>query len=205
MLRFLDVANAVSLAGLGAALGCALLAASGRPAYAIAALIVAGLCDLFDGAIARRLARTAEQRQFGARLDSLVDACAFGLAPAVLCASLGLRHPAELVLVFALLFACVWRLAYFDTVGLTATEGRPSYIGLPTTYVALVLPVTLLAGFIGPTALRTATCVAAAALAVAMVSPLRIPKPGGAWYGVFLLLAVVLIGIYTLLADRFAA
>ena len=205
VLRFFDVANALTLSGLAASLACALLSASGRAAYAVVALIAAGLCDFFDGAVARRLARTDEQRDFGGHLDSVVDACAFGLAPAVLLYSIGLRSIAELALLLALASAAVWRLAYFSTVGFDEVGDRRHYVGLPTTFVALVLPLVLLFGFAGPEVLRVAGVVSAIVLSLAMVSPLRIPKPGGKWYAILFVLAVAVIGIYAAFAERFPA
>jgi CDP-diacylglycerol--serine O-phosphatidyltransferase len=209
LLRFLNAANAVTLCGLAAAVFSALLAAEGRLPAALIALIVSGLCDLFDGFVARKLQRTDEEKAFGAHLDSAVDACSFAVAPAVLLWGLGLRSaPERALLVF---FACcaVWRLAYFDTVGLAPGDdpGRAAkyYTGVPTTYTALVLPLAALAGFAGAGALRVAAGAAALGLALAMVSPFKIRKPGGAWYAIFLALAVVMIGVYAACGARFAA
>ncbi len=205
MLRFMNAANALSLAGLAAALGAALLASSGRGALALVALMVSGLCDLFDGFVARRLPLDEEARRFGARLDSAVDACSFGLAPAVLLHAFGLRSAPEIALLAIFVSCAVWRLAYFDTVGLLGGEsGARYYTGLPVTYVALVLPVACLAGFAGPIPLRAAGALSAAALSVAMVGPWKIRKPGGLWYPALLALALVLIPIYVAFADRFA-
>lgn len=204
MIRFMNAANALTLVGLSAAVACALLAADGRPALALVALIVSGVCDLFDGLIARRLTRTEEQRSFGGHLDSLVDACSFGLAPVVLLHALGLRSPLELLLL-ALFSACaVWRLAYFDTVGLAGGEGAARYYtGLPTTFVALIVPLGALAGTRDAATLRIACDVMAGALALAMVSPLKIRKPGGLWYAVLLAIAIALSAFYLRHDGRF--
>ena len=205
MLRFMNAANALSLVGLAAALGCALLAANGRAAHALVALIVSGLCDLFDGFIARKLALGDEAKRFGAHLDSVIDACSFGLAPAILLYALGLRTVPELVILAVFASCAVWRLAYFDTVGLSSEGEARYYTGLPVTFVALVLPAACLAGFLGARPLRIAALAASVGLAIAMVSSARIRKPGGAWYAFFLALAAVLVAVYLGLADRFAA
>jgi CDP-diacylglycerol--serine O-phosphatidyltransferase len=204
MIRFMNAANALTLAGLGAALASALLSTSHQAPFALAALIVAGLCDLFDGLVARRLRRTEEEARFGARLDSLVDACSFGFAPTLLLYEVGLRSPPELALIGLFAGCAVWRLAYFDTVGI-ATEGSARYYtGLPTTFVALVLPLACAAGFLGAAYLRQCAAVAALLLAIAMVSPVRVRKPGGAAYGVLLLVAIGLIALYVAGRARFA-
>ena len=37
--------------------------------YVMICLIVAGICDLFDGTVARRCKRTKEEKEFGIELD----------------------------------------------------------------------------------------------------------------------------------------
>ena len=109
--RLLDIANALTLAGLAAAVACSLLAINGLLAYAVVALMVSGLCDLFDGFVARKLNRTTEQRQFGGHLDSVVDACSFGFAPVVLMYASGLDSAVEIPLLILFAACAVWRLA----------------------------------------------------------------------------------------------
>ncbi len=59
--ELLDLANLVTLAGLAAAIACTLLAIRGHLALAAVALMVSGVCDLFDGFVARRLNRSQQQ------------------------------------------------------------------------------------------------------------------------------------------------
>ena len=50
---------------------------------AIFCLMFAGLCDMFDGKVARtKKQRTIEERHFGIQLDSLSDVVCFGILPA---------------------------------------------------------------------------------------------------------------------------
>lgn len=204
MIRFWNAANAVTLVGLLSALASALFAARGQVPYAVCALIASGLCDFFDGWVARRLTRTDEQKRFGAHLDTVVDGCSFAIAPPLLLYAAGLKSPPELALLGFFACCAVWRLAYFDTVGL-ATEGEVRYYtGVPTTFAALVLPIAFTAGFLGAPQLRVAANVAAAALALAMVSPFKVKKLGGIFYVVFALLAVTAGGAFLVFGDRFA-
>ena len=39
--------------------------------YAWCCLMAAGVCDLFDGAVARKVKRTDEEKKFGVELDSM--------------------------------------------------------------------------------------------------------------------------------------
>lgn len=203
MLRFVDAANLLSLVGLASALAGAILAMHGRLAHGLIAMVLSGLCDLFDGLVARRLARTDEQRAFGGHLDSVVDACAFGFAPAIWLHAAGLRSLPECALLAFFAACAVWRLAYFDTVGLSTEAGARYYTGVPVTYAALVIPLAALAGFAGAEALRWTLVAACGALALAMISPFRVRKPGGVMYLVFLIAALGLGAVYVALAPRF--
>lgn len=195
MLRFFDLANAVSLVALLSAAACCWLSISRLPAYGVVALIVSGLADLLDGQVARRLSRTDEQRRFGQRLDSLVDVCSFGFAPAALLYAIGLNQPLDIALLGFFLCCTVWRLAYFDTLGMDTAGAARYFVGLPTTYVALVLPLVFLTVLVGTfwfvTGLRVATLI----LSLAMISSFRCRKPGLAVYALLLLLAIGVAGL----------
>ena len=52
-------------------LGIALIALKVELKYAMICFIFAGVCDMFDGTIARRCKRTKEEKAFGIELDSL--------------------------------------------------------------------------------------------------------------------------------------
>jgi CDP-diacylglycerol---serine O-phosphatidyltransferase len=203
MLRFWDRANTITLAALVLSCLVALLAMRQFYALGMIALIGAGVCDLIDGRVARRLKRTAEQQTFGKRLDSLVDACAFGMAPAVLCCGLGLTTSLDWLLLAAFVCCVVWRLAYFDTVGMEEAGEQQYYIGLPTTYVALVIPLVFLTVLIDLALMRVLIRVAILGMAVAMVSSIRFPKPRAKGYTFLLCLAIVVVSILGLQMSRF--
>lgn len=59
------------------------LSGSGHPYIGSFFLLFCGLCDAFDGKIARRkVDRTDISRRFGIQIDSLSDLVAFGVLPA---------------------------------------------------------------------------------------------------------------------------
>lgn len=78
-------------------------------------LLFCGLCDTFDGAIAKtKKNRSKTEKRFGAQIDSLSDMVCFGVLPAVIGYRIGLKQPAWIaVLVFYCLAALV-RLAWFN-------------------------------------------------------------------------------------------
>ena len=123
-------------------------------------------------------------------MDSLVDACSFGLAPTALLYAIGLNQWFDLALLGFFLCCAVWRLAYFDTVGMETTRFGP-LLHRPAHHVCRSRPAAGFSDGIGghvlaAHGLRVATLV----LALAMVSPLRCRKPGLLVYAFFLLLAI---------------
>ena len=66
----------------------------GRFKTAILCLAISGLCDMFDGKIARtKKDRTEDEKAFGIQIDSLCDVVCFGAFPALICYLLGVRGP----------------------------------------------------------------------------------------------------------------
>jgi phosphatidylserine synthase len=175
--------NTVTYAGLG--LGLAAMAAAGRghqgSAGALVALAV--IADTFDGRFARRFSRRdgREDASIGAELDSLCDACTFGVAP-VICtviANTGVPSGPALWVAGGLYVAsAVTRLAFYNATHMTT----PGFIGLPVPVAALVWSSALCVTR-QPLALAAVLVVAAAA----MVAPWRIARPTGAGLAAFVL------------------
>jgi CDP-diacylglycerol--serine O-phosphatidyltransferase len=197
ILRQIDAANGVSLASLLCAVLTSVFAIEGRFYAAAVCLMYSAIADMFDGAVARRTRRTELSREAGGQIDSLVDVCAFGFAPTVFAYCFGLRDAPSVALLFAYVSVNVLRLAYFNNRGLV-TEGKTQYFtGLPVTYAGMFVPLVFTARFVLPD--RTVAMllrVTLAALAVAMSSGLRIPKPKGVFYVIFPLSALALTGVY---------
>ena len=58
---------------------------------AIVCLALSGLCDMFDGKIARtKKNRTDEEKCYGIQIDSLCDIVCFGILPIVICYKIGI-------------------------------------------------------------------------------------------------------------------
>lgn len=116
-----------------------------HPDFAIVCLMVSGLCDMFDGKVARtKKDRTENEKKFGIQIDSLCDAVCFGVLPAIIGYAIGMKDWCDLpVLIFFPLCAVI-RLAYFNVAEedrqKKTTENRKVYEGLPVTSVALIFP-----------------------------------------------------------------
>lgn len=122
---------------------------------AILCLAFSGICDAFDGRIARtKKNRTDDEKSFGIQLDSLCDVICFGVFPALICYLLGVRGLLGLVLVFFYCLCAVIRLAYFNVLETKRqeTEGGANkvYHGLPVTSIAFILPISFWLQFILP-------------------------------------------------------
>ncbi len=168
-----------------------ILSVSGYIPFAVICLVLAGICDLFDGVIARRIERTESAKQFGVQIDSLVDVVSFLAFPCVL--GIYLLQPLGIFGYFILgiyLLCGIIRLAWFNV----HTAGKKDhYTGLPVTYAALVLPIIYAAALyiIG---LRFIFGVVYIVLAILFVLNISIKKPTGVWYIIFGVLAVLVIG-----------
>ncbi len=116
-----------------------------HPEYAIICLMVSGLCDMFDGKVARtKKNRSESEKQFGIQIDSLCDAVCFGVLPSIIGYSVGMKSWFDVPVLVLFPLCAVIRLAYFNVAEeerqKQTSEVRKVYEGLPVTSVALILP-----------------------------------------------------------------
>jgi len=143
----------------------------GHPFVGMLFLMFCGLCDAFDGKVARtKKNRTEQMKKFGIQIDSLSDLVAFGVLPACIGIAM-LRSSIEflnfpdfklfqiaeksavikvvltVIAVFYALAAMI-RLAFFNVLEdeRQQKEGgcNKTYLGLPVTTSALIFPTILL-------------------------------------------------------------
>ena len=82
---------------------------------AVICLLVSGVCDAFDGTVARtRKNRTAEECMFGEQIDSLSDLIAFGVAPAMIGYGMGMDRWYYIPVFVIFILCALIRLAYFN-------------------------------------------------------------------------------------------
>ena len=118
---------------------------NGGTTAAIIMLLLAGLCDMFDGKVAKtKKDRTPQECRFGIQIDSLSDMVCFGLLPPIIAFSAGLRTPAHIAIFSCFSLAALIRLAYFNVTEedrqQVTSERRKLYEGLPVTSTALIIP-----------------------------------------------------------------
>lgn len=195
LIGHLNKPNLVTLTGMLLALGAMLLASRGFIGFAMVGLIFAGICDLFDGFVARASVLEPEESAFGAELDSLNDVVCFGLLPVLLVD--GWLRESMLIPVYALyLIAVLFRLAYFNQHGTSLENGTATYTGLPVTYAALALPLIAILAAAVPALKWVVLPLTLLALAGLYVYKLPIPKPHGKAYIAFPVLAVVVAALW---------
>ena len=150
---------------------------------AILCLLASGICDAFDGTVARtKKNRTEDEKAFGIQLDSLVDVVSFGLFPSFLCWCLGVKGLTGLVILFFYCTAGVIRLAFFNVLEgkRQQTEGgcNKVYRGLPITSISIVFPlVWLLRPLLNPAAFLLVLHLMLAVVGFLFVLDIPIKKP----------------------------
>lgn len=137
------------------------LSDNGHPYWGVLFLLLCGLCDAFDGQVARtKKDRTKSEINYGIQIDSLSDVVAFGVLPACIGVALFRTSsffasissesyfPAVKYFFFAVLvlyiLAALIRLAHFNVTEEERQneEGgvRKYYTGLPVTSSSLIFP-----------------------------------------------------------------
>ena len=202
MIGFYSYTVVLTYLGLASAAMGMILTFQGFAKYALFCLAFSGLCDMFDGKVARlKKDRTEDEKRFGIQIDSLCDVVCFGAFPMILCYSIGMRGPAGISILVFYLIAGVIRLAFFNVMEEKRQDetdvARKYYQGLPITSIAIILPLfCTLRPLLGHRFLSELhICILTVGLLFIINFPLR--KPG--WKMLTLLVAIVscaLIKIY---------
>lgn len=160
--------------------------------YSLVFLILAGICDMFDGKIARMCKRTTEEKEFGIQLDSLADTVNFLCLPVIIMLSLGMNTVFD-VIVYCLFILCgISRLGYFN-VNASLDNPVKFYSGLPVTSTAIIYPlVGLLHGQIPIHIFQTILIIATIITAMLFVLKVKVPKFKGTAYIIIPILAILL-------------
>ena len=179
------------------------LSGNGHPYWGVIFLLFCGLCDAFDGKVARTKAdRTQMHMNYGIQIDSLSDLVAFGVLPACIgMAMLRLSPTVEMIIdkctqswqrilfigvlgtiMVLYILAAMIRLAYFNVTEeeRQKTEGgaRKVYTGLPVTSASLIFPFVMLLQYVIPADITVVYFATAIITGFAFLSKMKIKKPG---------------------------
>lgn len=127
-------------------------AIDGRFRTAIVCLALSGLCDMFDGKIARtKKDRTCDEKLFGVQIDSLCDVVCFGAFPVMICYLLGVRGVLGGIAIAYYSVCSVIRLGFFNVLEtnrqMQEDGANKYYFGLPITTITIILPLIFLLNF----------------------------------------------------------
>ena len=172
-----------------------------------------GVCDMLDGRVASLKSRTNREKKYGIQIDSLADIISFGVFPVVIGYAVGFEDLNQYFGSFGIvigtailstyLLAALIRLAYFNVIEeeLQANnQNRLYYEGLPTTSVALIIPIVCSISMIFNASLSTVYTILLIILTVLFVAKIRIPKPKGRSQFILILIGLPVV-IYILLCG----
>lgn len=154
----------------------------GKAFAAMACLAASGICDMFDGVVARsKKDRTDDQKNFGIQLDSLCDVVCFGVFPAIFLYFNGVDSIVGIALLVLFVLCAVIRLAFFNVLEIKRQKNEggaaKKYRGLPVTSIAIILPPTFLLHYVLPDNVMTVIYyVLAAVVPFLFVLDISIPK-----------------------------
>ncbi len=180
------------------------LHSNGHPYMGVFFLLFCGLCDAFDGKVARhKKDRTEFEKSFGIQIDSFSDLVAFGVLPG--CIGFAMLRTSDryvetpivdmdgdkrlilypillvtIILLYAL--AALIRLAYYNVTEeeRSKVEGgvRKYYLGLPVTNAALIFPTIMLIQFSTKVDITPVYFAVMAVTAFLFLSRIKVPKFG---------------------------
>ena len=149
---------------------------------AILCLALSGLCDMFDGKIARtKKDRTEDEKKFGIQIDSLCDVVCFGVFPIMICYCLGMKGKVSVIILALYGVASVIRLGFFNVMEekrqSETGETREYYQGLHITSMAIILPFIYLIRRYWGEHFIMAINVAVVVVGVLFISDIKVKKP----------------------------
>ena len=148
---------------------------------AVIGLALCGLCDMFDGKIARATKRTKDAEVFGIQIDSLNDLVCFGVLPAAIGWSTGCDALWFLATMSFFALCALIRLAYFNVTEEERqnqmSEHRAYYLGVPVTASAVLAPLFYLLSLRFALNCAVVYALGLFLLGVLYITPIRVKKP----------------------------
>lgn len=199
MLGFYDYTVVLTYLSLMISVGGMFLSLNGHLHWALFCLALSGLCDMFDGKVARtKENRTEDEKRFGIQIDSLCDIVCFGAAPALLAYQMGMKGVVGILILMFYVLAGLIRLAYYNVTEEhrqeETEECRKYYQGLPITSAAIILPLLKVCSPIFGREFLLAVHVAMLVTGLLFVTNFKLSKPKN----VTLAVIVIIVGLAVL-------
>lgn len=217
---FYDLANFITLTGLASSVAACFMAFAGNLQIAVMLFMLSGICDCFDGPVARRSKKRDEKKSvFGVQIDTVSDMVSFGVTPAILLLCMGMHDIIPIfhggpvlvavvcmILIFYVMCAAV-RLAYFNMLEITKTDKNApkTFTGMPVPFSAIVFPLL----FLGAVTLPIPGFVSAIFIiafyfltAILFISNFVMKKPTGFVYYLYPVYGIALVVLYIIFGGR---
>ena len=188
---YINLPTSLTLAGVILACLSVVCAVKGNLPLAAICLIYAGICDLFDGMVARKCNLSQGEQEYGVHIDTVADMASFGVVPAFILLNSGMTEPLEIAAM--LLYTCCagTRLAYFNTLAMKSEGPMLYFTGLPVTYAAMIFPLVMYFAYTpGEGLAKLPMLITLFVVAFLFVLRVPIPKPRGIFYVIFPVLAL---------------
>lgn len=203
MLGFWNKAVYITYFGAFAAV-CGLLLAfrEGNVDYAFVGMIIAAVCDMFDGKIARHIKDRKEiEKDFGVQIDSLADVVCFITIPAITIYFFGLNEIYQIFILAFYVVCGIIRLAYFNVAMSDKNKAIEYYQGLPVPVSVFIFGLVWLLLKVCSFDAKIVYTILVPIVGLLHISKIKIKKYTGAWFYIMVtivaLIAIVL-GLFVL-------
>ena len=170
--------------------------------YAFVGMIVAAVCDMFDGKIARHIKNRQEiEKDFGVQIDSLADIVCFITIPAITLYFFGLNEVYQIIILAFYVVCGIIRLAYFNVAMSDKNKAIEYYQGLPVPVSVFVFGLVWLLLKAFNFNANIVYTILVPIVGLLHISKIRIRKYTGAWFYITIsLLAIVaiILGLFVL-------
>ena len=181
MLGYYNYTVVLTYIGMLTAFTGIVIACDGNINGALVCLMLSGVCDLFDGPIARTRERAAEEKRFGIQIDSLSDLIGFGVLPGIILYQMAEKSLIGIMVSAVYVLCALIRLAYFNVMEEkrqdATEEARTSYQGLPVTVSAILIPAVCYIQNVDGIQNGVTTMFTMSIMAAAFLIPIKVEKP----------------------------
>lgn len=170
--------------------------------YAFVGMIIAAVCDMFDGKIARHIKDRKEiEKDFGVQIDSLADIVCFITVPAITLYAFWL-HDIYQIIILALYVVCgIIRLAYFNVAMSDKNKAIEYYQGLPVPVSVLIFGLVWILLKIANFDASIVYTILVPIVGFLHISKIKIKKYTGNWFYIaisLLALVAIILGLFVL-------
>ena len=199
MIGFYNYSVIMTYIGLAFSIFGITQAVEGNVRAGVFCLAMSGLCDMFDGKIARAMKnRTEDEKKFGIQIDSLCDMVCFGAFPAILAYALGVNGTFGKITLYLYVLGAVIRLGFFNVMEdkrqQETNEARKFYQGLPVTSISVIFPIVYLARQFCKSHFVTILNIALFVVAILFVTNFKFRKPNNKVLTILVLLVAIVLG-----------